>query len=480
MAPWKLRVRSRGAAHAVSTSAARARLAAVTEPGDAVQPRARRAPPALAAALAGGAFPLVVLANDIVYGYEPGPDAIAYLTRARQFARLDLLDPRTNVMLAPGYSAFLAAVGWIAGFAPLLLVASQALLYLGAVELFVRTLAAQRILRPGREPLLARALLLGNPNLWFLAGTIGAELLVAVLLLAITALLLRWREEVGMRSGWLASAACGLLAVTRFEWSLLPLLAPVLVRGGRGRARRTAVLLLGPILALSANAWRNHEMFGRPWPFSFGAGTVTYGGNNPNLDGSWHDAATTPGYVLPRHRQALAELAALERRDLRAWAPRQDRFWRGLAAEAWRERPLAQLAVVPLKLGKLWAMPLHFDLYTSDRGFRRSLLLGELFRRDRWPWYAPWKHGLYLVLHWLLLGAVAIGAREVWRRRAVVPAAGHLVAWALAITAGVSLLYALPWYGLPRFHGPLMPLLSVFAAAALAQLPRRGAASTAS
>jgi hypothetical protein len=453
----------------------------VTEPGD-VAPRSRRLPSALAAGLSAAAFPLVVLANDAVYGYAPGPDALVYLARARQFARLELLDSRTNAMLAPGYSAFLAAVGWIAGYAPMLLVAAQALLYLAAVELFVRTLAARRILHRGGEPLLARVLLLGNPNLWFLAGTIGAELLVAVLLLAITALLLRWRDEAGMRRGWLASAACGFLAVTRFEWSLLPLLAPVLLRDGRGRAvaRRGAVLLLGPILALSANAWRNHQMFGRAWPFSFAAGSVTYGGNNPNLDGSWHDVATTPGYVLPRHHEALAELDALAQRDLRAWAPRQDRFWRALAAEAWRERPLAQLAVVPLKLGKLWAMPLHFDVYTNDRGFRRSLLLGELFRRDRWPWYAPWKHGAYLLLHWLLLAAVAIGMRAVWLRRAAVPAAGELVAWALAVTAGVSVLHALPWYGLPRFHGPLVPLLSAFAAAAPAQLARRGAASTAS
>lgn len=452
----------------------------MSEPGDADPPRARRRARAFAGGLAAAAFPLAVLANDAIYGYMPGPDALVYLSRARQFARLELLDPRTNAILAPGYSALLAAIGWIAGFEPMLLVAVQAALYLAAVELFVRTLAARRVLLPGPEPLLARGLLLGNPNLWFLAGTLGAELLVAVLLLAITALLLRWRDEAGMRSGWLASAACGLLAVTRFEWCLLPLLAAVLLRGSGEMARRLAILLLGPILALSANAWRNQEMFGRPWPFSFGAGSVSYGGNNPNLDGSWHDAATTPGYVLPRHRGALAELDALARRDVRAWAPRQDRFWRSLAAEAWRERPLSQLALVPLKLGKLWVMPLHFDVYTGDRGFRRSLLLGELFRNDRWPWYAPWKHGVYLLLHWLVLAAAAIGMRSVWRRRDTVPAAGRLVVWALALTAGMSLLYAVAWYGLPRFHGPLLPLLSVFAAAVPAQLGGRGAASTAS
>ena len=236
----------------VRRSAARARFAAVTEPGDAAPPRARRRAGALAGGLAAAAFPLAVLANDVVYGYVPGPDALVYLSLARQFARLELLDPQTNVTLAPGYSALLAAIGWIAGFAPLLLVVVQAALYLGAVELFVRTLTAQRVLRPGLEPLLARGLLLGNPNLWFLAGTLGAELLVATLLLVITALLLRWRTEAGMRSGWLASAACGLLAVTRFEWSLLPLLAAVMLRGGSGRAaRRIAVLLLGPVLALS-------------------------------------------------------------------------------------------------------------------------------------------------------------------------------------------------------------------------------------
>ena len=88
---------------------------------------------------------------------------------------------------------------------------------------------------------------------------------------------------------------------------------------------------------------------------------------------------------------------------------------------------------------------------------------------------------MYLLLHWLLLAAAAIGMRAVWRRRRQrCPRPAGWSVWALALVAGVSLLYALPWYGLPRFHGPLIPLLSVFAAAAPAQLARRGAASTAS
>jgi hypothetical protein len=409
-----------------------------------------------------------VVANAAVYDDALGPDALVYLARARQFASFDFLDPATNALLAPGYSLFLALAGVGVGFSPMVIVAAQAALYAGAAELLVGALHAQQLLR-STERTFARGLLLANPNLWFLPGRLGAEFLVAVLIVAITALVLRWRSEARDRLGWTASALAGLLAVTRFEWALLPLAAIPLLGGGRRRAsRRLAILLVGPMVVLGANAARNERMFGRLWPFSFSSGLVAYGGNNLNGDGSWHNAATNPLYLPAYARGEYRGIEALASQDVRRHVLEQDRFFRRLAGEAWRARPLDQLATIPLKLGKLWAMPLHFDIYTADGRFRRSLLVGELFDRDRWPWYAPWKHGFYLFGHWAVLAAVVAGLRLCWRRGRQDEAARRFTLYGLALIGGASALYSVPLYGLPRFHGPLLPVLSVFAALALA------------
>lgn len=402
----------------------------------------------------------VVLANNAIYGYVPVRDALVYLQRAREFSRLDFFNPETNWNFAPGYSAFLALSSPLTGFGIPRIAALQCVLYVAALARLFSALELSGLLTTSGK-FVVTLLLLCNPNLWFPLGAVGPESLVSSLLLFTSASLLRSREVGGARSQLVSSAWMGALILVRFEWIFLPMVGSVLA--GQARAKALGILLVCPALAISVNAIRNDITFGEPKLFSYGGGIVSYAGNNPNLDGSFHIAAS-PRYIPAIHQLEWNRLQAMRTIDFPRFIRDQDAFFTRLAQESWMEAPLDQLSVIPLKLGKLWAMPNHFDIYTADHKFTRTLQIEELFNRQRWPWYGLWKHGFYLLLHWVTLVIAAAGIVTHWRRWEHLPAAGRaFLIYVTFVIAAVCFLFAVPLYGLPRFHTPVLVLALVLA-----------------
>ncbi len=412
---------------------------------------------------------LAVAVNNVVYHYTPATDALVYLARGKEFAELSFFNPLTNWNYAPGYSLFLALTSPITAFKPALIAALQSLLFFAAAFVFVRRLFRARILADARLARVTLALLVCNPNLWFPLGAIGPESLVGALVLLVSVAFLRSRESQQRRHLLGASAWLGLLVLMRFEWLFLPFLGAFVVKA-RQRPQALAWLLVCPILAVGLNSARNQVTYGEPKLLSYASGAVIYSGNNLNLDGSYHSSEVS-GFVPEAHEPERARLQALKTRDFRQWVKDQDAFFKRLAREAWVEAPLAQLAVIPLKLGKLWVMPNHFDIYTADANFTRSLQIAELFSFQRWPWYGPWKHGFYLVLHWLLLALIGAGLVGHWRgRRGLSDDARVFFSYVVAVAVLISLVFAGPLYGLPRFHVPVLMLLTFLAAQPLTNL----------
>ena len=418
----------------------------------------------------GACLACLIILNNVIYHYQPSNDALIYLALGREFARFEFVNPATTWSLAPGYSLFLAILSPLTGWKPQFIAMWQAVLFYVAALAYVRELRRGHVLRDPLEFRLAFLLLVGNPNLWFPMGAIGSEFLAGVLVLLVTTALLRARRiqtngALLVASGWL-----GCLAITRFEWLALPFLAVFLLpKSKRGRA--ALLLVIGPMLALALNGFRNQITFGEFRPMSYGGGAAIYGGNNLNLDGSWHKGEDWDIYVPEAHHTAFHKLQDLKTENFNQFVREQDAFWRELAREAWASGPVIQLGVIPLKFGKLWAMPNHFDIYTGDRTYVRSLQIAELLNVNRWPWYGPWKHGLYLFLHWVLLGLVGVGFIRSWRERTNHDARAFCL-YVFAVFAAMSLIFAVPLYGLSRFHVPILMLLSSFAVNPLASLIR--------
>jgi len=406
---------------------------------------------------------LAVEINNVVYHYTPVSDALVYLARGREFAELAFFNPVTNWNFAPGYSLVLALTAPITAFEPGRIAAFQSLTYFAAALTLVRRLSLAGVLRDVRSARLALGLLVFTPTFWFPLGTIGPEALTGALVMLVSAALLRSRES-ERRSDLLGTSLwMGLLVLMRFEWLFLPFVGALVVKGRR-RPVAVAWLLVCPALALGLNAARNSVMYGEPVVFSYGGGIVVYSGNNLNRDGSYH-SSYMPGFIPATREAEWASLLALRDTDFSQFAKEQNSFYLRLAREAWATAPLDQLSVVPLKLGKLWAMPSHFDIYTADANYKRSLQIGELFSFPRWPWYGPWKHAVYLLLHWLLLAFVGAGFVGHWQRRSHSSEnARAFFSYVAAVVSVFSLLFAGPLYGLPRFHVPVL-MLGTFAAA---------------
>jgi hypothetical protein len=243
-----------------------------------------------------------------------------------------------------------------------------------------------------------------------------------------------------------------MLVLTKFEYLIVVFIAAGYLAF---QGRRTPLITLVAVLlsALTMNAWRNAAIYGRPNPFSFGSGTVIYGGNNLNGDGSWHMPSITPGYIPQQAQMTYDRITSL---DAASRCLEQDHFFKELAIEAWRQDPLQQLGTIPLKFLKLWLLPADLDIYTQNKRLVHGLQLGALFSTDQWPLPGIIRHAVELIIHWSVLACLILGLAIRVRHRALNGSELLIIAVAMML----SLLYAVPFYGLGRFHVPALMLVS--------------------
>jgi hypothetical protein len=394
----------------------------------------------------------------IIYDYAPTGDSLRFLNVATEYGSFDLdaLDPLMNCHTAPGYPLLLLLIRSIAGHSSFLIAIAQSLLFAASLWLLLLTLRERAVLKDQHIPW-AFGIALFSPEIFVFNSFTLSESFTATLVVTVVAACLRPAPSLVTTLLLLISATW--LFLTRFEYLfILPAILYVLLKDRRWMSAGSLVVVV--LFCFHLNALKNEFLYDRYNPFSFGGGTVMYGGNNQNLDGSWHVATRELSY-LPK--DAVAEYLDLRGRPVVDYCVEQDAFFKRLAIQAWKEDPFEQLLVIPTKFMKLWLIPARFDPYSGQQVFKKGLQLGMFFDDSLWPWYAKYKHAFYILIHWVLLGVALFGfgrrmAALGWR------GADRYDMLAIYCLLGASCIYSVPFYGLGRFHVPVFPLLIIYAA----------------
>jgi hypothetical protein len=384
-------------------------------------------------------FFAVLLSNGLLHNSPSSGDPAIFLLRAEQFAHGNFSDPATNWNFAPGYSVFLLLSGVWNGFCLPLLIAAQCLVYAVAVFAFIRS---QNL--PQRSALIGLAALLFFPEILNTNGTIGPECLAASLLL------FAFAELCASRNLLRLSTLLGLLCITRFEYALVLPVVVAMIYEKRAAAflKKTALLFVFPVLFFALNGLRNYAIFGQFNPTSYGSGVVLYAGVNFTGDAAWHSISTR-GYVPDEYAGALK--GVLAQNDTIKRVKQTDSLFKHMSVEQWKSGTQMHAANIPVKLGRLWLVPGVFDLYTADTTFQKGVRIADHFSGVT---KTNIKHGFYFALNWLALILAMLGMRKAPKR---------LRAFSLGAILVMSLAYAGIFYGLPRFHEPMMPLVLMLA-----------------
>lgn len=316
----------------------------------------------------------------------------------------------------------------------------------GAAGCVLAALAGARFLGR-REGWTAGWLLAFYPPAIFFDGEIQKASFDLLFASALLLLLARLRERTTGGRALACGAALGLFALNRENALLLvPLLAAWLLFTAEKKRRAVAVIALaaGALAVLLPVALRNRAIGGELLLTTSQLGTNFYIGNNPAADGRYQPLR--PGRGSARYERedatALAEAAAG-----RALTPAEvSDYWLGRATQFAREQPGAWLRLLARKAFLVWNRLDIVDTTSVEAAADFSLLL-RLLRP---------------VLHFGVLATLAAaGIALTWsRRRELAVLHLLLLGWAAAVIA---------FYVLGRYRYPMVPVLALFAGAALIQ-----------
>jgi tetratricopeptide (TPR) repeat protein len=372
----------------------------------------------------------------------PVVDAKVFLEQARQIAAGQFWGEPEPFWQPPLYVYFLAGLGGLFPASHLTAIRLAQVL-LGSLSCLLVYLIARRVLPLGQARL-AAALAAAYSTLFYYEGE-----LLAVPLEIFLDLLLLHRLQASLDSGrgrdWaLAGALAGLSALTR-PTILSFVLALVLWRAWQTRRaaswlRPLAQFLLPLLLVILPVSARNWALGGEWVLISANGGINFYLGNNPQYE---RTVAIHPGrqweeLVMEPVRQGLSR------------AGEKSAYFYGRAFDYALAQPFDWLGLLLKKTYLFWSGPelkRNQDLYYARQ---HSLLLSALL----------WDHRLSFPFG--LLGPLGLlGLAWCWRR----PGAGLLHLFVFSYSASVILFFVAA-----RYRMPVVPVLLIFAAAALAEL----------
>ncbi len=371
-------------------------------------------------------------------------DARGYDVWARQIAAGDWIG-RDVFYQAPLYPYFLGVVYAVAGRHLLLVRIIQAVI--GACSCALLADAGRRLFSPSAGLAAGLILALYAPAIFF-DGLIQKSVLDVFFVTLTIWLLARIDNQSEIRNPKSAMAlaplglACGALALTREN----ALVFIVVIAGWalwRMGTRPALSFVAGVALVLAPVAIRNSRMpSGGFFVTTAQFGPNLYIGNHPGADGTY--ASLRYGRGAPEfERQDATELAELAL-DRKLTPAEVSSYWTDRALDYVRSQPGAWLALMARKTVLLWNATEMVD--TEDQAT-----------------YEEWSLPLRLlspIAHFgVLLPLAAIGAVATWsnRRRLAV-----LYVLALAYAASVIVFYVFA-----RYRYPLVPFLTLFAAAGI-------------
>ncbi len=396
---------------------------------------------------------ILVIAFMIVFDYQQISDSTRYLAVADEFASFKFhFSAGMNCNTAPGYPLFLALIKPITWHNMYLIAMYQSILFILSFRYFVNAIQLKYQISKIAILILSVFVLL-NPEVVHLNGSTLTESLAASLMLLIFGGLANNLENKYDKPILVICVA--FLVLTKMEYILfLPILILYLYVI---KERKIIVLTLSVLFGLlTLNGFKNLQTYGVFKMTSFGSGTVIYGGNNLNLDGSWHNHGKTKNYVPKVYEN---EFDSIYKLNSSCACIKQDSLYKIMAVEAWEKSYSDQLKVIPVKLGKLWLLPGIMDFYTGQTEFYKGLQLEKLFSDELWPWYGKYKHGAYLFIYWISLILSSIG---LWFKikKYKFDKIDFLIISILLLN---TLMYSIPFYGLGRFHLPVISILFYYA-----------------
>ncbi len=341
---------------------------------------------------------------------------------------------------APGYPFFLAALYALFPPGHRLAAARLAQTLLGAILAPGTALFSLRLGHSRRAAFVAGGLVALYPILWMYPLGLASENLFLPLVLLSLILLLHASHSPRLAAAIAAGLSLGASTLTRGAlvlflpaaalWlALAPTPEPSQTKPSRRlRAARVAALTTAASIVLLPWMLRNSLILGRPAFVETSMGYNLFVGYHPLSDGTFQTQAA----VLP--------LSILDDGDRDRWTTAQ-------AALFIRQDPLGALARLPRRLAAFWGL--------EDRELT-YFYANNYFGPIRQPWLTL----LYLVLVGPL---IALGLSAPWGM-ALAPDRRSLTLSLMLI--GTAMLAYVPILAEPRFHLPLIPVLTAYAAIA--------------
>lgn len=396
---------------------------------------------------------ILVIAFMIVYDYQQITDSTIYLAVADEIASFKFhFSAELNWNIAPGYPLFLALIKPLTWHNMYLIAIFQSILFILSFRYFVNAIQSKYQISK-RAILILCVFVLLNPEIIHFNGSTLTESLAASLILLICGGLINKLGNKYDKPILVLSIA--FLVLTKMQYLLiLPILMLYLYFI---KERKMIVLTLSVVFGLlSLNGFKNLQTYGVFKMTAFNAGSVIYGGNNLNLDGSYHDYRKTKNYVPKVYEKVLDSLFKLNSPSAYI---KQDSLFKRMAIEAWKYNYSDQLKVIPVKLGKLWLLPGSMDFYTGQTEIHRGLQLEKLFSDELWPWYGKWKHGAYLFIYWISLAMSIIGLWFKIKKYKF----DNIDLLIISILLLNTLMYSILFYGLGRYSLPVISILFYYA-----------------
>lgn len=337
-----------------------------------------------------------------------------------------------------GYPAFLAIIFRIFGVS--VFVGQMANLVLAAGSFWLTYRLASKVFGSEQVARCAVLFMTFYPN--SIASTplfLTEPLYTFLLLLAVLLLLSRPVKA----SVFAAGTALGLATLVKTQTiALIPMLVPMTCWDGwsarniiKSGLRITAVSIIA-LLVVCPWTVRNYQVFGAFIPVSTNGGISLLAGNNSSVIGDYaHDFSETDPIFRHVHFSVADQVAA-------------DRRARALAVEWIREHPFQFLALIPKKIFRLWVL---------DGETEWNFQLGTPWYDEQYLWFRLARilnQGYYF----LILG-LAIPAAWLLPKTRAEPTA--------YIGFGIALFFTLlciVFSGQSRYHYPVMPFFSIYAA----------------
>jgi len=348
--------------------------------------------------------------------------AIAQNIRAGEGPRLN---EHTLANRSPGYSYFLAAIFSVfqgSSDAPPLIAARLAQALLGGALCLVVCLIGARLFGPVAG-VVAVGLVALDPFLTYFSGLILTEALFTLMLAASVLCLLhaeggkaRWAVFAGLLLGCTAlvrASALLMIPLMVGAWIILRRKTPGIVRQG-------AVIVALAAAVVAPWAVRNHRLTGRVVLTTLSAGASLYEGTYPGADGG----PAMDKIDWPQETEAMSEAE-------------KDDFLRGSALTFVKSDPLRLVVLGAVKLRRFWSIFPNFSEYRRPVFMAISAI-----------YMLP---VMICVAVGVIISRKALAAKAILLLPAIYFSALHMV-----------------FVGSIRYRAPVMPLLAVFAGAAVA------------